>query len=346
MQCAKGEKPMPGKERKGDNQKLKMLYLAKIFSEETDDQHALTMPQIIGKLAACGVNADRKTLYLDFEELRHFGLDIIAEREGRECFYHLGGRDFELPELKLLVDSVQSAKFITDKKSQELIKKLEALVSRYEGKQLQRQVVISGRIKTMNESIYYNVDKLHEAISADSQIRFKYYQWNVKKEMELRRDGAWYQVSPWSLMWDNENYYLVAFDAEDRKIKHYRVDKMLRISNTGKSREGKEQFSQFNVPRYTNSLFGMYGGEETKVTLEAENSMAGILIDRFGKDIFIVPSDEDHFRTVVNVAVSNQFLGWIMALGSGVRIVSPEAVVERMRSEIERLAEQYKERES
>ena len=172
---------MPKGERKGDNQKLKMLYLTKIFSEETDASHYLTMPEIIEKLAACGVNADRKTLYQDFEELQHFGLDIIAEKQGRNCYYYLGTREFELPELKLLVDSVQSAKFITDKKSQELIKKLEGLASRYEGRKLNREVVISGRIKAMNESIYYNVDKLHEAIGEDSWIRFLYYQLNVKK---------------------------------------------------------------------------------------------------------------------------------------------------------------------
>lgn len=332
---------MANKERKGDNQKLKMLFLVKIFTEETDDLHSLTMPAIIAKLSAYGVNADRKTLYLDFEELRHFGFDIIATKKGRDCFYHLGGRNFELPELKLLVDSVQSAKFITDKKSNELIKKLESLVSKYEGKQLHRQVVISGRIKTMNESIYYNVDKLHEAISADSQIRFKYYQWNVRKEMELRKDGAWYQISPWGLMWDDENYYLVGFDAGDGKIKHYRVDKMLRIALTEEKREGKEQFKAFNMPRYTKSLFGMYGGEETSVTLEARNDMVGVLIDRFGKDIFIIPAGEDHFKTTVNVAVSNQFLGWIIALGDGVKIVSPDSVVEQMKSEIFRLTKQY-----
>ena len=333
---------MANKERKGDNQKLKMLYLAKIFSEETDDNHALTMPQIIEKLAAYGVNADRKTLYLDFEELRHFGLDIIAIKEGRDCFYHLGSRDFELPELKLLVDSVQSAKFITDKKSKELIKKLEALVSKHEGKQLHRQVVISGRIKTMNESIYYNVDKLHEAIGAGCQIRFKYYQWNVQKKMELRKDGAWYQISPWALMWDDENYYLVGYDAKDGKIKHYRVDKMLRISILEDKREGQEQFKKFNMPRYTKSLFGMYGGEETSVCIEGRIEMVGVLIVRFGKDIMLAPIDDEHFRTVVNVAVSNQFLGWIMALGDGIKIVSPDSVVEQMRAEAKRLTEQYK----
>ena len=330
-----------GKERRGDNQKLKMLYLVKIFGEETDDLHPLTMNEIIGKLAAYGVNANRKTLYQDFEELRNFGLDIITEKVGHDYFYSLGSRDFELPELKLLVDSVQSAKFITDKKSAELIKKLESLVSKYEGKQLHRQVVISGRIKTMNESIYYNVDKLHEAIGSGSQVRFKYFQWNVNKEMELRRDGAWYQVSPWALMWDDENYYLVAYDSEDDKIKHYRVDKMLKIDVTKEKRLGQEQFRQFNMPRYTKSLFGMYGGDETKVTIEADNSMVGIFIDRFGKDIFIVPKGKDRFQVNVSVAVSGQFLGWIMALGSGVKIVGPAKVVDLMKDEVRRLAEQY-----
>ena len=332
---------MAAKERKGYRQKLKMLYLLKLFWEDTDDSHALTIAEIIEKLAHYGVNADRKTLYLDFDELRNFGLDIIAEQSGRSWYYHLGNRYFELPELKLLVDSVQSAKFITDKKSNELIRKLETLASRYEAKKLHRQVIISGRVKTMNESIYYNVDKLHEAISTGCQIRFRYYQWNLKKEMELRRDGAWYQISPWALMWDDENYYLVAYDAEEDRIKHYRVDKMRRLSVTEENRLGQDRFQQFNVPKYTKSLFGMNSGEETAVTLEAADHMVGILIDRFGKDIPITPAGESRFRTTVNVAVSSQFLGWIMALGEGIRIVSPPAVVDRMRREAQRLAAQY-----
>ena len=332
---------MAGKERRGDHQKLKMLYLAKIFSEETDDQHSLTMPEIIEKLSLYGVNADRKTLYLDFDELRDFGMDIIADQVGRNCYYHLGGRDFELPELKLLVDSVQSAKFITDKKSNELIRKLEALVSKYEAKQLHRQVIISGRVKTMNESIYYNVDKIHDAINAGCQIRFKYFQWNVQKKMELRKNGAWYQISPWALMWDNEYYYLVAYDAQDNMIKHYRVDKMIKISVVDEKRKGQEIFKQFNTPRYSKSLFGMNSGEEVNVTLEAANHMVGIIIDRFGKDIFIIPTDENHFRTNVNVTVSSPFLGWIMSLGEDIQIVSPPSVVDMMAKEAHRLAAQY-----
>ncbi len=329
------------KNRKGVNQKQKMLYLMKIFSEETDDTHFLSMTEIIQRLADNGITADRKTLYVDFDELRKFGLDILMEKVGRIYCYHLGSREFELPELKLLVDAVQSAKSMTDKKSRELIKKLEGLVSKYEARQLNRQVIISGRIKSMNESIYYNVDTLYEAIGADRQIRFKYVQWNIRKETSLRRDGVWYQVSPWALMWADENYYLVGYDAADGKIKHYRVDKMLRISLTAEKREGQDQFKKFNMPRYTKSLFGMFGGEETRVTLEAENSMVGVLIDRFGKDIIISPVDGTRFRTTVTVAVSRQFLGWIIALGGGVKIVGPDEVTDQMRAEAARLVLQY-----
>ena len=332
---------MAGKERKGCRQKQKMLYLAKIFSEETDDRHALTMSEIIERLALCGVNADRKTLYQDFDELRDFGMDIIADQVGRSHNYHLGSRRFELPELKLLVDSVQSAKFMTDKKSNELIRKLETLVSKYEAKQLHRQVIISGRVKTMNESIYYNVDKIHDAINSGCQIRFKYFQWNIRKEMELRKDGAWYQISPWALMWDDEYYYLVAYDAEETMIKHYRVDKMLQISVVEEKRKGQESFRQFNTPRYSKSLFGMNSGKEVNVTLEAADHMAGILIDRFGKDIMIIPAGEGRFHTSVNVAVSSPFLGWIMSLGPDIQIVAPESVVSMMAEEAQRLASQY-----
>ncbi len=329
-------------ERKGENQKLKMLYLVQIFSRETDDTHKLTMPEIIAKLAADGVNADRKTLYQDFDELRRFGFDIISEKEGKSYYYYLGSRDFELPELKLLVDSVQSSKFITDKKSGQLIKKLESLVSRYEGSQLHRQVIIAGRVKTMNESIYYNVDKIHAAIGNDRQIRFKYFDWNLKKEMEPRYGGKWYQLSPWALMWDDEKYYLFAYDSKHETIIHYRVDKMTQIGILDEKREGHEAFRKFNIAHYTNTLFGMFAGDETKVTIEAENRLVSVFIDRFGKDIIIAPVDEDHFRTTVTVAVSKQFFGWIMGIDGDVRIVAPDSVVKQIRAEIESLAERYK----
>ena len=328
-------------ERKGDNQKLKMLYLVKIFSEETDDDHMITMPDIIQKLQAYGVNADRKTVYRDIDELRNFGFDILTLQDGRNYYYYLGGRDFELAELKLLVDSVQSSKFISEHKTRELIKKIESLTSKYQATQLHRQVLIAGRVKTMNESIYYNVDKLHAAINADRQIRFRYYEWNLKKELRPRYDGMWYRQSPWALMWDDEMYYLVVYDAKHDVITHYRVDKMKEIEMLEEPREGKAAFRDFNLAHYTNKLFGMYSGEETKVTLESKNSMVGVIIDRFGKDIIIVPAGEDRFRTTVTVAVSSHFLGWIISLGGGVKIVGPENVVDRMKDMIKQLNEQY-----
>ena len=264
----------------GVNQKLKMLYLQRILSEETDTEHGLSAQEIIRRLEDCGVNVDRRTLYKDLDELDRFGLEILQEKVGRNTLYHLNTRSFELPELKLLVDSVQSARFMTEKKSRQLIKKLESLASVHEARYLHRQVLISGRTKAINESIYYNVDLLHEAVNRGRQIRFQYYRWNVQKKMEFRRDGAWYQVSPWCLMWDHENYYLVAFDSEDGKIKHYRVDKMVHLSVLDLPREGKEQFRQFDAAQYTRRLFGMFGGEVMRVTFEGKNEIVGVLLDR------------------------------------------------------------------
>ena len=321
--------------------KMKMLHLIRIFSQETDDEHALTLQEIIAKLAAVNITADRKTLYADFEDLRQFGFDIITQQRNHTTYYHLGERDFELPELKLLVDSVQAAKFITTRKSRELIRKLERYASVYQAAQLHRQVYIAGRVKAMNESIYYNIDRLHSAINSGVQIRFQYGQWNLNREMELRRGGKWYQASPWALTWDDEKYYLVAYDADANMIKHYRVDKMLRIKPLDEARQGQEAFEAFDMAIYSKSVFGMFTGKEATVTLEAENHMVGIIIDRFGKDIHISPVSDTRFQATVNVIVSSQFIGWIVGLGRSVQIVAPDSLVERMREEIRRLCEQY-----
>ena len=324
-----------------ENQRLKLLYLLKILFEETDDDHGLDLKQITAKLNAYDIRADRKTLYSDFENLRNFGVDIIADQVGRDTLYHVGGRKFELPELKLLVDSVQSSKFLSARKSSDLIKKIESLGSKHDAKHLQRQVWIYGRIKTMNESVYYSVDTLHEAISANRQVRFHYYQWNTNKEMELRKNGAWYTVSPWSLMLDNENYYLVAFDAEDQMIKHYRVDKMIHLQTLKDERTGGREFEAFDLPKYSKGLFGMFGGEPTTVSLEGRNDLIGVVIDRFGKDIVVLKKDDEHFIARVNVAVSQQFLGWVFGIGDGLRIAGPESVVGQMREEVNRLRRVY-----
>lgn len=326
---------------KGNNQKSKLLMLAKIFNEETDENHGLTMPEIIARLQNAGIDADRKTLYQDFEELKHFGYDIVSERAGRATVYSLASRDFELAELKLLVDSVQSSRFITERKSRSLIKKLEGLVSIHDAKALQRQVLIAGRIKTMNESIYYNVDKLHAAIAENCQIQFRYFHWNVHKQEEYRRGEGCHTVSPWHLRWDDENYYLIAFDAESGKLRHYRVDKMKSIKLLDAPRQGQQELASFDPTVYTRRLFGMYGGEPAKITVEGENRMVGILIDRFGKEIPIIPLEGGRFRAHIEAAVSPQFLGWIASLSDGLKVVAPEDVVTQLKALAERLQGQY-----
>lgn len=326
---------------KGTNQKLKILYLMKILMERTDENHSITMPEIISALEAYGISAERKSIYSDMESLRTYGLDIVGEAEGKTFYYRVVDRTFELAELKLLVDSVQSAKFITEKKSNELIKKIENLSSKYEAQQLQRQVYTSNRIKTLNESIYYNVDLLHDAINENSQIKFHYFQWNVDKKMELRKDGAYYVVSPWGLSWDDENYYLIAFDATANKIKHYRVDKMLHIELTGEKREGKDHFDKFDMALYAKKMFGMFAGEEENVKIECHNRLAGVIIDRFGKDVTMIKKDIDHFTVNVKVAVSKQFLAWVMALGNDAKIIGPDLVVQQVKDELTRLCELY-----
>ncbi len=326
---------------KSPNQKLKLIYLMKIFLEQTDENHALTMQDILTELGRYDISAERKSIYSDIEYLRQYGLDIIGEQRDKGYVYYVASREFELAELKLLVDTIQSAKFITAKKSNELIKKIEGFASKYEAGQLQRQVYVAGRIKTMNESIYYNVDAIHGAIAANKQIRFQYFQWNVKKEMELRHGGAYYQVSPWALSWDDENYYLVAYDKIDQKLKHYRVDKMLRISQTDEAREGYKSFERFDTAIYTKKMFSMYAGNEENVKIQCENALAGVIIDRFGKDVFMYQADEEHFMVNVNVSVSKQFIHWVMALGAGAKIVGPEHVVNEVKEEISRLQKQY-----
>lgn len=326
----------------GNNQKLKILYLMKILLEKTDETHSITMPEIIEQLSTYGINAERKGIYNDMENLRLYGLDIIGEKEGKVFSYRIGARQFELAELKLLVDSVQASKFITAKKTNQLIKKIEGLASKYEAAQLQRQVFTTERIKTINEGIYYNVDQIHNAIASNVQIIFQYFTWDVNKKQVLRKNGELYQVSPWALSWDDENYYMVAYDSVAEQIKHFRVDKMLHIDLSTDKREGSQKFKAFDMGAYAKKMFGMFSGEEEMVKILCKNEMANVMIDRFGKDVMLVKVDEEHFYVNVKVAVSSQFLSWVMALGEGAKIIGPERVVERVREEIARLVEQYK----
>ena len=189
------------------------------------------------------------------------------------------------------------------------------------------------------------VDAIHNAISENRKICFQYFQWNVKKEMELRRDGAWYHISPWGLSWDDENYYLVGYDPDAGEIRHYRVDKMLHIRMSDEPREGKEHFRKLDMADYAKKSFGMFGGKEQTVKLLVDNSLAGVIIDRFGKEVMMIPVDQEHFTVNVTVMVSSVFLGWVFSLGERVKILGPEEVAEKMREEGERLVRQYQQRQ-
>ena len=254
----------------------------KILMEETDELHPLTIKELVTKLDQYNIQAERKSLYNDIENLRSFGIDI-EKNNARACAYYVANRSFELPELKLLVDAVQSSKFITHKKSTELIHKIGQLTSVYEARQLKRQVYITNRIKTVNECIYYNVDYIHNAIAQDKQITFQYFEWVVdfqqpeKVRKQFRKNGEFYCVSPWALSWDDEKYYLVAFDSATNQIKHYRVDKMSSIALLEQPRQGKECFQQFDLAVYSQKVFGMYGGKEEKITLKLKNSLVGVM---------------------------------------------------------------------
>lgn len=330
-----------GRMAKGPNQKAKLLYLIRLLEEQTDDKHGISMSEILSYLEAHGVAAERKSIYDDMEVLRNNGLDIIALSGGREHRYALASRDFDLAELKMLVDTVQSAKFLSEDMSRNLIKKLEKLTSHHEARQLHREVVITGRVKAADHTIFYSVDAIQGAISDNHQIRFQYWQWNEKKERVQRHNGKWYQVSPWSLIWDDENYYMVAYDAGDMKLKHFRVDKMSSVRDVNESRQGKEVFESRDTAAYTRQRFGMFDGELCKVTLQLKNSLAGVFIDHFGSDIMLIPAGDGKCRTTVEVAVSNQFLGWVMSLEPDVQVVSPDFVVEQMKEKIAAQAKQY-----
>ena len=306
------------------------------MQEQTDDTHFLSMQQIIAELAKYDIEAQRKSIYDDLAALDDFGIEIIKEQIGFRTYYHCGSRDFEIAELKILVDAIQSSKFISEKKTRELISKLEKSVSTYDSQMLNREVKVTGRVKNMNESIYYAIDTIHTAMGDNKAIKFKYFSWNVKGEEEFRRDGSFYEVSPWALHFDDERYYLIGYDHERKEIRHYRVDKMRNVDLTDIKRKGKTEFNRQDKTKYNEQYFRMYGGDVRTVTLLCENEMANVIIDQFGQDVTLRPVDDDHFSVSVAVAVSSQFLSWVIALEGNVIITQPDEVKDELKELLEK----------
>lgn len=307
---------------RSENQKLKLLYLKDYLTRCSDPEHPLTITDIIQHLEKYNISAERKSLYSDIRTLQDYGMDIVCVK-GHKSGYYLASRDFELPELRLLVDAVQSSRFLTEKKSTALIRKLANLASRHEAGTLSHQVVVSGRVKTMDESIYYAVDAIQEAINRNSCIDFHYTEWALDKKRHKR--GEMRTATPWALVWHEENYYLIAYTHE-HGITHYRVDKMQDIRANGKKREIVQALRELDLAQYSKKVFSMYNGETTMVKMRFHNSLVGVVLDRFGTDVMLIPDGPEHFLLTTQIAVSPLFFAWIIGFGQRAKVIWPEDV--------------------
>ena len=322
---------------RSEHQKLKLLYLKELFETQSDEQHVLSMQDIISYLAARGISAERKSVYTDIACLQEFGMDIVLQK-GPGGGYFLASRPFELPELKLLVDAVQACKFLSERKSMALIAKLSSLCSAHEAAQLKRQVTVCSRVKTMNESIYYTVDRIHEAIAENVQISFRYFDWGIDGR-KRERPGE-YIASPYALVWDDENYYLIAHSAR-HGLTHYRVDKMAKLTKLSLPRLITDEARNLDLSRYGKNVFGMFAGQPQQLRLRFENSLCGVVLDRFGKDAMLIPDGEGRFTFTTEIVLSPVFYGWLAGFGSKAEILFPESVRQEFAALCRQAAQQY-----
>ena len=337
---------------KREGQKMRLFALKELLERETDDKHSITMDRILQLLKTkYEMEAERKSIYDDMRAFRASEILDVTPPQGRERGYSVASRMFEVSELKMMIDAIQSSKFLSEAKTRKLIEKLETLCSKYEAKGLHRDVVLANRVKSISSSsvLFRNIDIIHRAISLNAQISFQYFTFDLKKQKQYMLKGERYTVSPWSMIYTDDNYYLLAYTKG--KFKHFRVDKMDNVQafivEEGEAevvtleREGKEDFDKKDMSAYTKYTFSMYGDEPTPVTMVFLNRMVGVVMDKFGRDVVIMKEDDRHFRITVPVAVSSQFFGWVFGLGKMVRIVGPEDVKEKMKKALADIAARY-----
>ena len=323
---------------KSDNQKLKIFYILDYLQRYSHPEHPVRAAELIDMLDKHhNILCERKTIYSDIAALQDYGLDIVSI-PGKSGGYYIASRNFELPELKLLIDAVQSSRFLTEKKSRELIEKLCNQCSVHDARLMRRDVLVSGRVKSMNETIYYNVDTIQEAISRNCQITFRYFDWGLDGKRKYR--DRHYQASPYGLCQDNENCYLLAF-SDRHGITSYRVDRMAEIRLLESPRIPCPELTGKALTEHANRLFQMYSGQESTVKLRFHRSLVNVVIDRFGRDILLIPDGEDHFVFTVNVAVSPMFLSWVIGFGKKAKILHPESVAQQCRQMCLEALEQY-----
>jgi len=326
---------------RNENGKQKLIRLIEILIRHTDEEHGLTVAEIIGKLSDYGISAERKSLYNDFAVLEEIGIPVLKTKS-RQTRYYIDFCVFELAELKMLVDAVQSSKFITAKKSRDIISRLEGFTSIHRRAELSRQVYVEDRVKTANPASMYTVDSVHNAINSDRRLKFRYFEYDSEKKKRLRRDGQFYSVSPLALIWSEENYYLVAYEEEAEKVKHFRIDKMLDVSILDEKRAKCEACERFSPSDYSRKVFGMYGGREELVTLECRERLAAIMIDRFGTEPTFHKTDFG-FKFSIRLMVSPTFFAWVMGFGDEMKINAPESVRTELLSMLTKTAQLYKE---
>ena len=322
---------------KSDNQKLKILYILDYLERYSHKDHYVNASELTNMLKNLGISCDRKTVYSDVRALQEYGIDIVSE-PGKKGGFYIASRNFEPFELKLLIDAVQSSRFLTEKKSHELIQKLCSQCNNEDAKLLTRTVLVSGRVKSMNDSIYHNVDYIQEAISQNKQIRFRYFDWDIGPKRRYREKE--YLASPYGLCQDNENCYLLAFSSR-HNITSYRVDRMSDIQLTEENRTPCPELTGKAFYEQANRRFQMYSGDATQVKMRFHRDLINVVIDRFGKDTMLIPDGPEHFTFTVNVAVSPMFLSWVIGFGAKAKILHPASVVQQCKDLCQEVMNQY-----
>ena len=311
---------------KSDNQKLKIFYILDYLKRNSHQDHPVRANELISMLDRNhNIACDRKTVYSDIAALQEYGVDIVSI-PGRNGGYYIASRNFELPELKLLIDAVQSSRYLTEKKSRELIEKLCEECSVYDANLMRRDVLVSGRVKSMNETIYYNVDRIQDAISQNKQISFRYFDWGIDGKRKYRSKD--YKASPYGLCQDNENCYLLGHSPR-YGITSYRVDRMSDIQILETDRDPCPELTGKALTAHANQLFQMYSGDQVTVKMRFHRSMANAVIDKFGRNTMLIPDGEDHFTFTVSVAVSPMFLSWVIGFGPKAKILYPDSVIQQ-----------------
>ena len=306
------------------DQKLKILYILDYLQKNSHEDNPVRANELIDMLARKEIHCDRKTVYSDIATLQQFGIDIISI-PGKNGGYYVASRNFQQPELKLLIDAVHSSRYLTEAKSRELIEKLCEQCNEHEAGLLKRNVFVSGRVKSMNESIYYNVNDIQEAISQNRQITFRYFDWDINGKRKYREKD--YTASPYGLCQDNENCYLLGF-SQRHGITSYRVDRMTDIRLTEEKRIPCPDLTGKAFTDHANKLFQMFAGDALDVKLRFHRILLNVVIDRFGRDTMLIPDGPDHFNFTVKVAVSPMFLSWVIGFGDKAQILYPQSVID------------------